>query len=237
MRVGSGSTLGDVAVAVGDSLRRAGIRAVLSAGACAHLYSGGVYLVWATHGFILGIAVLAPNWASAEARAASRSPYAAFQSMSHADLASLQVKLTHVGEQTVATPSLMFTAVGHPPDITLFKPYRREGIVYVNDYGPPMTFSATLQELKALINGVGSVAAVADGDVDPDGYVSFGLLSTAGKTRAFEAVVNDTTGPLLIGKILSALRTNPTGARMVSEFALQEGILPTNPGVRKKGPN
>lgn len=43
MRVGSGSTLGDVAVAVGDSLRRAGIRAVLTGGACAHLYSGGVY--------------------------------------------------------------------------------------------------------------------------------------------------------------------------------------------------
>jgi len=32
-----------VAIAVGDSLRRAGIRAVLTGGACAHLYSGGAY--------------------------------------------------------------------------------------------------------------------------------------------------------------------------------------------------
>lgn len=38
------SSLGDVAVAVGDALRRAGIRAVLTGGACAHLYSGGTYL-------------------------------------------------------------------------------------------------------------------------------------------------------------------------------------------------
>jgi hypothetical protein len=35
--------LADVAIAVGDALRRAGIRAVLTGGACASLYSGGVY--------------------------------------------------------------------------------------------------------------------------------------------------------------------------------------------------
>lgn len=37
------SSLADVAIAVGDALRRAGIRAVLTGGACASLYSGGVY--------------------------------------------------------------------------------------------------------------------------------------------------------------------------------------------------
>jgi hypothetical protein len=37
------SSLADVAVAVGDALRRAGIRAVLTGGACANLYSGGAY--------------------------------------------------------------------------------------------------------------------------------------------------------------------------------------------------
>ena len=43
MRLTAGSPLADVAVAVGDALRRAGIRAVLTGGACASLYSGGVY--------------------------------------------------------------------------------------------------------------------------------------------------------------------------------------------------
>lgn len=37
------ATLVDVAMAVGDALRRAGIRAVLSGGACASFHSGGAY--------------------------------------------------------------------------------------------------------------------------------------------------------------------------------------------------
>lgn len=43
MKIDAGSSLADVAVAVGDALRRAGIRAVLTGGACANLYSGGAY--------------------------------------------------------------------------------------------------------------------------------------------------------------------------------------------------
>lgn len=43
MKLGRRSSLADVAVATGDALRRAGIRAVLTGGACANLYSGGVY--------------------------------------------------------------------------------------------------------------------------------------------------------------------------------------------------
>jgi hypothetical protein len=43
VRLGARSSLADVAVAVGDALRRAGIRAVLTGGACANLYSGGAY--------------------------------------------------------------------------------------------------------------------------------------------------------------------------------------------------
>lgn len=43
MRLTARSSLGDVAVAVGDALRRAGIRAVLTGGACAHVYTRGAY--------------------------------------------------------------------------------------------------------------------------------------------------------------------------------------------------
>jgi hypothetical protein len=43
LKIDARSSLADVAVAVGDALRRAGIRAVLTGGACANLYSGGVY--------------------------------------------------------------------------------------------------------------------------------------------------------------------------------------------------
>ncbi len=43
MKLGPRSTLADVAIAVGDALRRAGIRAVLTGGACACFYSAGAY--------------------------------------------------------------------------------------------------------------------------------------------------------------------------------------------------
>jgi hypothetical protein len=43
LKLSKRSSLADVAVATGDALRRAGIRAVLTGGACANLYSGGVY--------------------------------------------------------------------------------------------------------------------------------------------------------------------------------------------------
>lgn len=43
MRLNAKSSLAEVAVAVGDALRRAGIRGVLTGGACASLYTGGSY--------------------------------------------------------------------------------------------------------------------------------------------------------------------------------------------------
>lgn len=43
MKLTAKSTLADVAVAVGDALRQAGIRGVLTGGACAHLYTAGAY--------------------------------------------------------------------------------------------------------------------------------------------------------------------------------------------------
>jgi hypothetical protein len=43
VKLGARSSLADVAVAVGDALRRAEIRAVLTGGACASLYAGGAY--------------------------------------------------------------------------------------------------------------------------------------------------------------------------------------------------
>lgn len=43
MKLGPTSTLTDVAITVGDTLRRHGIRAVLTGGACASLYTAGSY--------------------------------------------------------------------------------------------------------------------------------------------------------------------------------------------------
>ena len=156
--------------------------------------------------------------------------------MSLAEIATLQVKLTYAGNQTTGTRSLVITATGRAADISLFAPFRRSAISYVNDDGSPLTFAASTQQLKGLIDSVGTLPVVADGDVDPDGYISFGLLNTAGgDTVAFEAVVNDTTGPLLFAKMLAALKGNPGGFRMVSEFGCGAGSLPTDAPASLEG--
>jgi hypothetical protein len=156
--------------------------------------------------------------------------------MSQSDLATLQVKLTYAGNQTVGTRSLVVTATGHAASISLFTRFRRSTVSYVNDDGPPLTFSASTHELKALIDSVGTLPSVTDGNEDPDGYVSFGLLNTVGgDTVAFEAVVNDTTGPALFGKLLAALKGDPTGSRMVSEFGCGASALPSNTPTSLEG--
>jgi hypothetical protein len=43
LKIGRGSSLEQIAMAVGNALRERGIRAVLTGGACASLYSGGTY--------------------------------------------------------------------------------------------------------------------------------------------------------------------------------------------------
>jgi hypothetical protein len=180
--------------------------------------------------FVAAVLGCAPSGAQ------SFSPYSMFQSMSLAQMATLEMKLTYAGNQTVGTRSLVMTATGHPADISLFVPFRRSVISYVNDDGPPLTFSASTQQLKALIDSVGTLPAVTDGDVDPDGYISFGLLNTAGgDTAAFEAVVNDTTGPLLFGKMLAALKGNIAGTRLLSEFGCGASALPTDAPASLEG--
>jgi hypothetical protein len=153
-----------------------------------------------------------------------------------ADLATLQVKLTYAGNQTSGTRSIVMTATGHVAGMALFTPFRRSTVSYVNDDSPPLTFSASTVQLKALIDSIGALPSITDGDVDPDGYISLGLVNTAGgDTVAFEAVVNDTTGPLLFGKMLAALKPNTAGFRMVSDFGCGASVLPSNTPTSLEG--
>jgi hypothetical protein len=156
--------------------------------------------------------------------------------MSQADLGTLQVKLTYAGNQTVGTRSVVITATGHADNIALFTPFRRPSVNYVNDGAPPLAFSASTQQLKGLIDSVGTLPSVTDGNVDPDGYISFALLNTAGgDTVAFESVVNDTTGPALFGAMLAALQGNAAGTRMVSDFGCGASALPSNAPASLEG--
>lgn len=163
--------------------------------------------------------------------AQSFSPYADFQAMSLTDLATLQVKITYAGKQRHSHRSLIITATGHQPNMALFSQYLRPGVNYFNDVWPPLTFTATAGELKALVDGVGLLPSVTDGDVDPGGYVSFALSNTAGGTaKVFEAVLNEATGALVFDKLLNSLQANATGRKMVWEFGSRSGTVPGRRG-------
>lgn len=165
--------------------------------------------------------------ASRVASGETLSPYSDFQAMSLSELATLQVKLTYMGEQTAVLGTLLLSATGSTPDPALFTPFRRAGHTYVNDDFGQQRVAASVQELKALIDEVGTLPGVTDGDVDAGGYLSFSLLNTVGgTTKAFEAIVDSTNGPALFGELLEALRTNAQVTRALRDFGCAAGSLP-----------
>ena len=113
-------------------------------------------------------------------------PYSAFQAMSQTQLDRLQGKLTYVGSQTASEYTVAFASSGHTVDLDPFAPYYRPRVFYVNDRSRVISFTATPQELEALIDSVGTLPAVSAGGVDSMGIVSFALLNVIGdSTKVF----------------------------------------------------
>jgi hypothetical protein len=113
--------------------------------------------------FIAGL-VLFTTCSSGALLAQTFSPYSDFEAMTPSELATLQVKLTYVGMQRVARRSIVFTAAGNQPNIALFEPFERVGVEYNSDAFSPLSFAATVQELDALVDGVGLLPAITDGE-------------------------------------------------------------------------
>ena len=158
------------------------------------------------------------------------SPYSEFQAMSTADLATLQVKLTYVGEfQNASLSSVLFGTSLTLLNAELFVPFYRTDQSYSDNLGQ-LKFTATAQELEALIDNVGTVPGVTDGDVDLNGYVSFSLLNTAGgTTKVFEAIVDSANGVALFNQVLAALSANTAGTRTLRSFACSVAMLSPTP--------
>src|SRR5574341_1012427 len=136
----------------------------------------------APSGILLAVMSLAGVLGPVGAMAQAFSPYSDFQALALADMDSLRVKLTYGGPQDALLATLVIAKTGTSAGIAAFTPFRRAGFEYSNDDGPIGTATATTQELKGIIDSVGSVSRVTDGDMDPKGYVSFALLSTSGGT-------------------------------------------------------
>ena len=163
------------------------------------------------------------------AKAQTFTPYSQFQSMTLAQLDGLQAKLTIIGPQLTASSSVAFVAIGHTFDPNNFvSHYRAEfKATYVGDIMQPRTFSATTQQLKALIDSVGTLPGVTDGGVDSTGFVSFSLMNKIGPdTLVFEAIVDTGNGRKLFTKMLQALSANASAVTTLSGFACATDLVP-----------
>ena len=177
----------------------------------------------------IGACVMVASLAAAplNAHAQALSPYSDFQAMSLADMDSVRVKLTYGGPQDWLLATLVILRTGAPASIASFTPFRRVGFEYSNDDGPIGTVAASRQELRAIIDNVGALTRVTDGGIDPKGYVSFALISTAGGTvKVFESIVNDTTGRDLLAQMFGALASNAEGTRNVRSFGCSSAMMP-----------
>src|SRR6266849_2458712 len=111
------------------------------------------------------------------------SPYSDFQGMSLQQLQTLQVKLTYVGAQLEPISTVAFTSPFNTLDLTQFVPFRRPGINYSNDDSGVQTFTATPEELKAVIDNVATLPNITAGGVASDPLISFALFNSAGGNK------------------------------------------------------
>ena len=161
------------------------------------------------------------------------SPYADFQAMTLQQLTTLQIKLTYVGSRREPTSSMAFTSSSNKLDLMQFVPFRRPGIDYSNDdLAPVLTFPATTNELKAVIDNVGVLPNVTAGAVAANVFLSFALFNSQPSTKAFEAVLNKADASALFGQLRLSLASNNEGLRKLSEMAcpleLLEATRPTD---------
>lgn len=155
------------------------------------------------------------------------SPYADFQAMTLQQLATLQVKLTFVGSQQRALQSMAFTSSSNTLDLDLFVPFQRPGITYFNDTVKVEPFSASPEELEAVIDNVGTLPNVTAGVVAANVYISFALFNSQPSEKAFEAILNESDAAALFDQLRLSLANNKDSLRNVSEMACPIGLLET----------
>jgi hypothetical protein len=156
------------------------------------------------------------------ARGQAFSPYADFQGMTLNQLQTLQVKLTYVGPQQRAQPSIAFTSTSNKVDLASFVPFRRPGIEYTNDDINVQTFTAGVDALKALITDIGTLPNITAGGVAPSPFLSFALVNLG---KGFEAVLSEADAASLFNQIRLALKDETVGASKLSNMSCSLNLI------------
>jgi hypothetical protein len=155
--------------------------------------------------------------------------YGYFEGLSAADLGRVQVKLTYLGLQNLPVATVAFAVSNNPAHLSLFVPFRRPGFSYNNDRFARKSFSVTSQDLKAMIESVGTLPNVTSGSADAKGFVSFALLDTLGDTqKVFESIPDAAATRGLFGALLTVFQANGDAFRTLREFGCAIDALPNN---------
>lgn len=180
----------------------------------------------------MALGVIAVFMGSPTAHGQTFAPYADFQALTLDQLATLQVKLTYVGVQNAAMPSLGFTSSTNTFDVNVFTPFQRPEVSYFNDTVGVTTFSATPAELKAAIDNVATLPNVTAGGVAANAFLSFALFDSQPSEIAFEAILDRSDAADLFDQLRASLANNKTGGRRLAEMAcpldLSEAERPTD---------
>lgn len=181
---------------------------------------------------VLAIAMLA---GCAPAVAQTYSPISEFTSLSLPQMDSVRVKLTFGGPQDRPVASIAIAVESAGLAGPTFGSFERPGFDYFNDSLAVRAIRVSRIELKRLIDSV-AVGAVSGGGVSPGGTTSLAVLSTASvPAKCFEAIVNDTTGPLLFRSLLHVASANRPLTQALRSFGCEAVMLPTAPPDNLEG--
>jgi len=162
------------------------------------------------------------------------SPYSDFQAISRAQLQTLQVKLTYLGEQAEVVSTVAFTATGNSLRVDLFKPFHRPGFEYSNDSKGVQSFTGSPEELKVMIDLIATLPNVTAGGVASQPYVSFAMLYTAGGKKGFDATLNKADALALFGKLRIAFKNNAAASKKLESMAGALAVLDAHAAGRRK---
>jgi hypothetical protein len=168
------------------------------------------------------VAVAIPH--SARAQCAS---YSTFESLTKAQLSTLQVKISNAAPTRGISRSLLFSAIGSVADTAVFSPCELTGIL---DPAPRVSFVSTA-ELQAIVNNVATLPAVTGGGKAATPFMEFSLAITQPSQAVFAAILDYTTTAALFAQLRASLTSQPATLALsdvACSFSLFESGRPTD---------
>ena len=145
-----------------------------------------------------------------------------FAGLKKTALGTLQGKLTWLGPQREMVPSVAFTANGNTVDLGQFAGAQSAGFNYGNDVMPAQTFTASVDELAAMLQKVGALPGITGGGASANGVLSFALAQGG---NVFQTVAAPADATALIAAIMAAMPRNQGATQALNDLGCAGNVL------------